>query len=186
MMTFRPYTVGNLQLQLKESHRRHRIECRFVHDSEHVIIIDELGRLGRWDIVDLEKRRDNLARLGYDADQVIADVMAGRDPLAAETELQRRRELVSNERLALLRLGIMRKHNDGIWCRPELNEAHPARCERRREIKFKVGALRARRAVERVIKRGTWQFILYQVSILTDICQRLCLVDEEANQCRIK
>lgn len=92
-MTFRPYTLENLQLQLKESHQRHRIECRFVHDSEHVIIIDELGRLGRWDIVDLEKRRDNLARLGYDADQVIADVMAGRDPTAAESERELEREV---------------------------------------------------------------------------------------------
>ena len=186
MAYFRQYTIEDLQLRLKKSHARHRVECRFVHDSEHVIIIDELNRLGRWDIVHLEKRRDDLARLGYDADQVIADVMAGRDPLTAEAERQRVRELVSNERLALLRLGLMRKNNDGSWCRAELNDAHPARAERRREIKFKVGALRARRAVIWAINRVAWGFIHDQLHMLPAISRCLSRVEKEADQCRIK
>ncbi len=160
-MAFRSYTIDDLQLQLKEELASKRAEGRDFHRNSYYHLTDELFGLGRWDLVELEKRRDRLARLGYDADAIIAGI----DPLAAETERQRRRELVSNERLALLRLGIMRKHNDGSWCKPELNDTHPARCERRREIKFKVDVLRARFAVEWAINRVICEFIHDQLQI---------------------
>ena len=66
------------------------------------------------------------------------------------------RELVSNERKALFRLA--RLHRD--------HDSSPARCERRREIRFKIGALRARRAVEMVIAKRDFMWMVDKVMII--------------------
>lgn len=98
MMAHRPYTVKELQLQLRECYAQLRIDqqsLNFQAIKDSRVIINELRALGRGDIVCLEERFDGLARLGYDAEQVIADVMAGRDPLTAQVTAQaeRRRDI---------------------------------------------------------------------------------------------
>ena len=92
-MTFRPYTVENLQLQLRE----YFAQCRAGNGNkvrwDYHDIIRELYALGRSDIIHIEERFDGLTRQGYDAEQVIADVMAGRDPTAAESERELEQEV---------------------------------------------------------------------------------------------
>lgn len=143
-MAFRPYAVENLQLQLREYHA----QCRAGNGDKvrwaYQHIIGELYALGRPDIIDTEERYDRIYRMGYDAEQVIADVMAGRDPLSAEQERERQRlrDLVYSEQIALLRMHVKRTMDSAVA---------PARAERRRTIKFKAGAMRVRRAVESAI-----------------------------------
>lgn len=86
--------------------------------------------------------------------------LAERMAADADTERRRVRELVSGERLALVRIGLMHNHNDGSWCKPELAYGHPARAERRRQIIILAGAARVRRKIESSIEHQELMFAL--------------------------